>query len=322
MTTALETRPARTSDLGEIVDLLRLSMGRAADERFEALFRWKHLENAFGPSPMWVATETERIVAFRTFMRWQFRRGDQVVCCVRAVDTATHPDYQGRGLFTLLTRAALPGLASDGVQFVFNTPNAQSRPGYLKMGWQEVGRARVCVRPLSPRGASLLVRNRVPASHWSEPADFGCAAEDVLGEPYVDQLVVEERDGRLRTHLTPEFLRWRFASPVVPYRAIVSPLGPASGVALVRIRRRGRSREGVVGGLLLGRKDHRATRMLLREVLLAVRAHADYLVGVGALRGFVPIPRFGPIVTTRDVSAVAPVSLASFGLTLSDIELF
>jgi len=65
---------------------------------------------------MWVACDGERVVAFRTFMRWEFQRGDQVFRCVRAVDTATHPDYQGRGLFSQLTRSALPELAADGVE--------------------------------------------------------------------------------------------------------------------------------------------------------------------------------------------------------------
>ena len=85
-------------------------------------------------------------------MRWEFQRGDEVFRCVRAVDTATHPDYQGRGLFTRLTKAALPELVADGVKFVFNTPNDQSRPGYLKMGWQAVGRARrVGTSAVAPR---------------------------------------------------------------------------------------------------------------------------------------------------------------------------
>ena len=66
---------------------------------------------------------------------------------VRAVDTATDPDYQGRGLFTRLTLQAIDELRAEGVDFVFNTPNDQSRPGYLKMGWQVVGTLPTHVRP-------------------------------------------------------------------------------------------------------------------------------------------------------------------------------
>ena len=90
-------REAHDEDLPAILRLLRDSMGRAEDDRFELLFRWKHLDNAFGPSPMWVACDGDRIVGLRTLMRWEFERADAIFRCVRAVDTATHPDYQGRG---------------------------------------------------------------------------------------------------------------------------------------------------------------------------------------------------------------------------------
>ena len=36
--------------------------------------------------------------------------------------------------------AAVEELTSDGVDFVFNTPNPESRAGYLTMGWQDAGR--------------------------------------------------------------------------------------------------------------------------------------------------------------------------------------
>ena len=84
--------------------------------------------------------------AFRVLMRWEFVEHGRVVHAVRAVDTATHPDYQGRGIFTRLTLHALDELRHE-IDFVFNTPNDQSRPGYLKMGWQVVGRLPTAVRP-------------------------------------------------------------------------------------------------------------------------------------------------------------------------------
>src|SRR4029079_3500391 len=102
--------------------------------------RWKHVDNAFGRSPMWVACDGERIAGFRAFMRWEFEGAGEVKRAVRTVDTATHPDYQGQGIFTKLTLAGLEELAAEGVDFVFNTPNDKSRPGYLKMGWHVLGR--------------------------------------------------------------------------------------------------------------------------------------------------------------------------------------
>ncbi len=37
---------------------------------------------------------------------------------------------------------AVDELTTDGVDAIVNTPNDKSRPGYLEMGWPEVGRVR------------------------------------------------------------------------------------------------------------------------------------------------------------------------------------
>ena len=110
---------------------------------------------------------------FRTLMRWEFLDGERVVRAVRAVDTATHPDYQGRSIFTRLTLHALDELVAEGVEFVFNTPNEQSRPGYLKMGWQVVGQLPTAVAfhrwkrptPMLPATRSrLMLQPGIPAN--------------------------------------------------------------------------------------------------------------------------------------------------------------
>ena len=71
--------------------------GGPAGSRPAEFFRWKHLENPFGRSFMLVAEADGRIVGLRAFMRWEFVAGDGAFRAVRAVDTATHPDYPGAG---------------------------------------------------------------------------------------------------------------------------------------------------------------------------------------------------------------------------------
>ena len=143
----LALRAAAPEDRPAILALLAASLGWNSDERLERFFEWKHEQNPFGRSPRLVAVDGDRMVGFRTFLRWEFvdARGE-VLRAVRAVDTATDPQYQGRGIFRSLTLRAVEELAADGVAFVFNTPNARSRPGYLTMGWQEVGPLTTSIR--------------------------------------------------------------------------------------------------------------------------------------------------------------------------------
>src|SRR4029077_13661343 len=123
------------------LDLLANALGWSASAGLPEFFDWKHRENPFGESPGWVAVDGTRVVGFRTFLRWELEDGAGATrTAVRAVDTATHPDYQGRGIFRALTLLAVEEMTAEGVEFVFNTPNDKSRPGYLTMGWHEVGR--------------------------------------------------------------------------------------------------------------------------------------------------------------------------------------
>ena len=130
----LNVREATPADRPAIIELCRASLGWGDDPRFEQLFSWKHDQNAFGPSYMWVATDGDRIVGLRAFMRWEFVRGGQVLHAVRAVDTATHPDYQGKGLFTAMTLHGLDVIEADGIDFVFNTPERQEPTGLPEDG--------------------------------------------------------------------------------------------------------------------------------------------------------------------------------------------
>src|SRR5688500_17576198 len=98
----MEIRRAVEADIPEIVSLLKLSLGESLMPKSERYWRWKHIENPFGVSPVLLAIEAGTIIGVRAFMRWAWSRGETRLEAVRAVDTATHPDFQGRGIFRKL----------------------------------------------------------------------------------------------------------------------------------------------------------------------------------------------------------------------------
>jgi GNAT superfamily N-acetyltransferase len=141
-----ELRPYRDGDEEQVLSLLSSSLGWMPDDQHARFFRWKHLQNPAGRRRCgW--TRAGEIIGFRALMRWRFLIDGEPVKAVRAVDTATHPSARGEGVFRDLTMHALDELRAEGVGFVFNTPNDQSRPGYLKVGWIELGRPRGRFRP-------------------------------------------------------------------------------------------------------------------------------------------------------------------------------
>ncbi|MGH9112388.1 MAG: GNAT family N-acetyltransferase, partial [Acidimicrobiales bacterium] len=264
----LTMREATDGDLPAVLELLQASLGWVPDDEYARFFAWKHHDSPFGRSPAWVAIDPaagDRVVGFRTFMCWRFGHGPRTVEAVRAVDTATHPDYQGRGIFSRLTRHALDDLRHGGVAFVFNTPNDRSRPGYLKMGWQLVEKLPVAATLRSPGSLVRLARARTPADKWSEPTEAGAPVHDLLAHgAAVEALLAEVSGGdRLRTSRTPAYLAWRYGFPALRYRAMVAPEGPGGGVVIFRLRRRGAALEAAVCEALVPGDDRRRARRLV-----------------------------------------------------------
>jgi len=140
-------RAATDQDIPLIVELLKVSLGESLMPKSEAFWRWKHVDNPFGPSPVLLAFENDMLIGVRAFMRWEWKQGNKIYKAVRAVDTATHPAHQGKGIFKKLTLQLLDQCKAEGVDFIFNTPNTSSKPGYLKMGWEQAGKLKVFLRP-------------------------------------------------------------------------------------------------------------------------------------------------------------------------------
>ncbi len=319
----LTIRRALPADRPQIIKLLAASLGRESDPRFEELYSWKHEENAFGVSASWVACDGETIAGFRALMRWEFTRGDELVRSVRAVDTATHPDYQGQGIFTRLTLHGIDELREEGCSFVFNTPNEQSRPGYLKMEWRVVGQPHVFFRPRSATAALKMIRSRTPAERWSSPSNLGAPAAEILSDARSLQSLLDSlpRVSSLRTRHTAKSLEWRYGSDLLSYRIVTGAAGIEDGIAVVRVRQRGDAREAALCEVIAPNDDARARKALVKAVTKKV--DADYVLKLGASRdGLLPLPKQGPILTWRGVTETDMPALDKWLLTLGDIELF
>lgn len=319
---ALTIRQAHDDDLPQILRLLSVSLGWRSDERDADFFRWKHTGNAFGPSLSWVAADGDRIVGLRAWMRWRFTRGGDIWDAVRGVDTATDPEYQRRGIFRSLTLSSLEALREHSIGHVFNTPNDNSRPGYLKMGWEAVGPLPVSVRFRSPRAALQALRSRATASaeKWSIPTDIAAPALEVLADDAAIGALVGSRpdDGRIRTDFDADVLRWRYGFGPLCYRGLASD----DGIVLFRLRRRGAAVECVVGEMLA--PSVKAERRLVSAVARVTRA--DQLLRITddprQLAGEFPLPGGGPVLTWRSITHEQMPVLADWKLSMGDIELF
>lgn len=331
--TGESVRTLSKSDIPAILELVGLALGPGpAGERSHGWWAWKHIDNPFGESLVLGAFSGDRLVGLRAFMRWDLLQGTDVWRCARAVDTATHPEYRGRGVFRKLTLAGIEQLEAEGIKQIFNTPNGKSGPGYLKMGWRPVDGLHAAGQPTGPRAVGKALRIRIGLG--TAPAGAKCClptAASAMTSSRLDALAVDLKHNRpkpLRTHWTADSLRWRFCEcPVADYRVL---LNGDTLAAIIRLNKRAGLREGVVS------LTNPAVATWARCLRAIKPAPVDYWVyrpgavpgaSLAALRhGFVEVPVsvmqlvHRPVVMSADEERIASSHL-SWDLQFSDLEL-
>lgn len=308
-------RHFRDEDLPAVLDLLKTSLGESTLlRRTPELFAWKHLDNPFGRSIMLVSNSGDTLTGFRAFMRWELQTPDgKTLRCVRAVDTATHPDFRRRGIFKKLTLAAVDAAKSDGVDLIFNTPNPRSGAGYLTMGWTEVG----ALSPLVSPAKGVLRRRGDPMKLPATP-DFISRAERV------GERTAPDRDPLgLRTPRTQSYHSWRYsAHPTARYVQV----NGAKGAAIARLSFRGKRRELLVSEVY--GDGMRQTITLCRNAARTSYVGTYFSKGspertAARMTGFIPVARAGLTLMVRPLRSlnVDVTDLAAWDLALGDLEL-
>jgi hypothetical protein len=321
----LVLRHAVLEDDPAVLDLLCLTLGWEPDERHRALFAWKHRDNPFGPSLSWVAVDGETVVGVRLFMRWGFLLGGRHIRAVRAVDTATHPEARGLGVFRALNLRGVDEMTAQGVDWVFNTPNKQSLAGNLSMGWRRLGRLPLALRPASVRVAPRLAAARVPADLWSVPTSAGEDAASVLVEAAeLSHLLASQppAHGDVRTARSPRYLQWRYGAGPVGYRAWLAGSSLRDGVVFFRLRRRGPAIEVTIADALVPGGEARLVGRLVRRVLEASSGDYAIVLGPGRPRGWLRLPGYGPVLTWRPLADASAPPIEHWELSTGDVELF
>lgn len=334
----VEVRTYRDDDEPAVMRLLALSLGGGpAGSRTPQFFRWKHLANPFGRSCMLVADADGEIVGLRTFMRWEFRGGCRAIRAVRAVDTATHPAHQRRGIFSRLTRAALDRLSGEA-DIVFNTPNERSLPGYLKLGWRVVGTVPVAVhvrRPVAFARGLPKVRHPTSVNRRPRPAVHAESAAEALADDELDELLATSEcfPDRWSTRRDVAYLRWRYGDAPLDYHALrIRRDGRLRGLALFRVRPRGGLWETTVAELMVPPGEFANAGLLLRGVARAAAVdHISCFFTAGSVArrvarrlAFLRSPLGPTLVVNPLVEELAPdpTTFAAWALSLGDLEVF
>lgn len=338
----LDLREGTPADRSEVLQLLAGSMGEGGLASDPAFFSWKHDDSPFGASPIWVAFEAGRLVGVRVFSRWQWERAGRSLSAVRAVDTATHPSVRGKGVFRTLTMHGVGELTAAGTNMVFNTPNDKSGPGYLKMGWQQVGRIQVLARPTVRGLAGALGIARSTSDETSNESTTGRSRlRELLEHPGLATFLASSQGvpgRRLYTQKSSEYLRWRYLDcPRVLYGAeFEAEAGQLKAALVYRLRSRNARMELSISEMFVEASFRGAQAFRHSLAALVARARPDYVVLgapgldrrllMGMFAGFAPPMPLGPTLYIRPLAWPArealPMRIADWNCVLGDLELF
>lgn len=346
-TTDLEPIELADEHVGSALHLLGPLLPGWDTETAADVWDWKHKQGPWGPSRVAGFVVKGSVVAVGAFMPWRWRWGDQIVSGVQAGDTATHPDWGRRGLFSRLISKLAELHATDTESWAFGTPNPASLTPYLRLGWESLGPTPQRIRPV--RILRLVTQLRTHHANGTPSVDHPCDIQepdrrlcsdapvaDALIQPGLEDLLTRwhAADPAATTLRSAEYLRWRYQMNTwLPYGALFVAREGGSALVVARPVCRGALRALLVCELLA--TPDRVGASIARELLrgLASLAQADYVsacVKPGTLEaqilgqsGFLPAGRRGPVIIMRSLGTGLdnpPAPLRSWRLSFGDLE--
>ncbi|TCK84928.1 GNAT family N-acetyltransferase [Albibacterium bauzanense] len=318
MSDTMQIRKANSEDIPKIIELLKISLGESLIPKSEKLWRWKHIDNPFGASTVLLAEENEQIIGLRAFMNWEWKDQDQSYKTVRAVDTATHPAHQGKGIFKNLTLKGLEEIKQN-TAFVFNTPNQKSKPGYLKMGWEEQGRM-----PIQLKINPFAFKGKIPLELFSWN-----------GLKLSDKLFENPGPG-IQTNYSRAYFEWRYsANPMFDYQFLTDN---DSYLIVYRYKQHKFGVELRIVDFLVNKNIFNSDKRKQLSYELKLRCKRVFLTTVSGnhyknmnfqypFLGLLPILKIGPMITLKNIGLSSSefeelLNTESWIYSLGDLELF
>jgi GNAT superfamily N-acetyltransferase len=318
-------RVATERDIPAILKLFKLALGTEGGAPIESFWRWKHIDNPFGVSPVLLAFDKDQLIGLRAFMRWQWQYQNKTLQAFRAVDTATHPAYRGKGIFSKLTKALVEELkASEPSSFIYNTPNSQSKPGYLKMGWRVLGKPNV-------KGCFTFTYSN------NLEENFKVFHND-LQQLDFDSLIFKPANssGLIYTNQTLQYYKWRYQCiPEIPYGTFTYNSEQKSVMLFFHLKKRSRIYElricdeiwsdGIADQRLALKAYHKLAQKLGTPFISFI-ANEELSVWQHLGNRVFTLQKYSPDITVREVNDATLMNsvqvIDNWAFSLGDLELF
>ncbi len=255
--TPLVIRPYQPTDADAVQAVLAATYAERATPRDR--YHWWSLGCPVATTGFMVAVAGEKLVGVQPMAIFPYRTTDTRVTGAMLTGVAVHPQWRRRGIFSALLNACEHEAWRQGAAFITTMPNDQSRPGFLKMGYTDLGLRTLLLRPLKP---AALGARLVPVLGWAAGAGAGLLQTRLKPTPPPAPAAFHFRDISTLTPLhiqaatqhhalfpglgidrSAPWLHWRYrAAPHCPYRLTeaTTPHGDLLGWCATRVDTRSR----------------------------------------------------------------------------------
>lgn len=128
------------ASLQEILQLMLLAFEGHSDKFCPEYLKWQYADNPVGTIMGFNAYKGEELAAHYVAMPIYMNINGQKTLGLLSLNTATHPNHQGKRLFTTLADRTYQYAAENGYKFVIGVANANSTHGFLKhLGFKLIG---------------------------------------------------------------------------------------------------------------------------------------------------------------------------------------
>ncbi len=185
--------------------------------------KWKYFSSPFGNCIVAGAlNEQNKVIGEISFGRYEFVLDNKIVNAAYSYQTMVHPNYQGKGVFKKLTNLAIDECKKQGIEVLFNFPNANSYMPFIKNKWKPINSIKYWMKPMR----FLKVSANITSIRKSFRVDVNTSLKEI-DVPKLKELFSGVKPLNIQNTLCPnrtkEFLEWRYISyPVAKYKCVIN----------------------------------------------------------------------------------------------------
>jgi GNAT superfamily N-acetyltransferase len=253
-------------------------------EKWLRRWRWMYQQNPAGKPVIYLAEDDGKIVGQYAIVPVRMKIGEVNTLSAISLDTMTHPDYRGQGIFTALSTWVFDDAGKRGIDTIYGMPNKMT--SWHQKYWLEVGPKSLLIKPLKTKNIlsksihnKFLVNILTPVLNLIMKLFFATAKAEANGltitkVPSFDERVEDlwkrvSNDYEIIVIRDKKYLNWRYVDlPDVDYKIFLAEReGQVQGYAVLKCENQQGLTFGRIHDLVVPAGQEKIARALIQKAV-------------------------------------------------------